>query len=200
MNATTTTLDQLTPFQQWMLRHADSDYVAARLIYYTNTCYPVVPFLCREAVEKYLKLLLLRIKRIPDTEAGAEIRSYRHRLVEILKACQSSTANESDPRLWMLSKDKQLIDSVSFVDDQRYEAVARYPNTFALPGNVVQIFDSLISQVRDFYLEMKDTNPLEIVFDRLGQMVGWPIQNKQLVTTAFHDQNEKFLLQNLHAP
>lgn len=192
MNATTTIFDQLTPFQQWMLRHADSDYVAARLIYYSNTCYIVVPFLCREAVEKYLKLLLLRVKRIPDADADAECKHYGHRLVDILNACRSAVAGQNEPRWGMLSRHDQLMDHVSLVDGQRYEAKARYPNTFPLPGNIVQIFDTLISSVRDFYLEMKDVNPLEVVFDRLGPMAGWPPTNRELVTVAFHHENEKY--------
>ena len=181
--------DSLSPYRRWLLVHADADYVSARVLYYLNICYPKVAFLCREALEKYLKLLLLHIHHVSDDQADLFLRRYNHGLSEICDTVAQVARERQELRFQMIFEESFFKNSVAMMES--YRSSTRYPGFFALPGSIVETADRLIENVREFCLRMTPS-PLEVVLKRLGPMEGWPSTNGQLVTVAFYHENRKY--------
>ena len=219
----TKSIRALSPYQQVLLIHADSDYVTARVLYYTGSFYPQVLRLCRDALEKYLKLLLLKVMedRAPqDKEADAYLMRFGHHLIKLREACcrqakvsyaqgKQRPDYPGHPELHLLD-DKRFVSTVEMVERNHYEVSTRYPKTFSFPGSIVQMFDRMIHGVRNWCLELTETTPLEVIhmltvaaipekWPELNEEK-WPELNEEFISAAFHHQNKKFLLGNKHVP
>ena len=182
-------VESLTSYRRGWLIHADSDYVAVRVLYYVGSLYPQVLRLCRDALEKYLKLLLLELmgdQAPPDGKEADEClqKKFGHDLVKLREACVSHARDMGR----MVLRNRPFVNGIEMLKSEQYETSARYPAELSFAGNTVQIFDHLIHDVGDVCLKLSQETPLEVVIRTLGlsEAAGWPCLNREIVVDGFH--------------
>lgn len=185
-----TKFESLSTYQQWLLRHADSDYVAARVLYFTGYFYPQVLSKLHEALEKHVKLLYLILTGIPDQKADGVLKKYRHRLGVLRQDCVSAAGH--DARIRIAIEDQHFVGAIHDLDTYNYQATARYPGPFAVSSSsIVQIFDEMIFRIRDFCLRI-DQSPVKVVFENVGSLAEWPPVKSEFVRQAFYHDNPTY--------
>ncbi len=181
---------QFTPYQKWLVRLADSDYIAARLLWYLTPLYPQVLSKSHEAIEKYLKLLYVLLAKVPDSDADLELKkTFRHDLKKLREHCAQFARDET--RIQIGIAGRSFVAYIEFLDTANYGMVARYPNTYAFPGNVIRIVDSVIHTLRNWCLQI-EFSPVQTVTEQFRAVEGWPTPNPEIVSVAFHYQNERY--------
>ena len=180
--------EKYTAYQKRLLLLADGDYVAARVLFYHGSFYPVVIRLLREALEKYLKLLYLLLADVPDREADGRLRKFNHRLGNVAAEC-AKLANR-DSRYTMVLTHPHFRDILEMQDQGKYETVTRYPADFSVPGNIVDIFDHAIKDTRSGLLGVDD-DPVDRVVT-WKDIPEWGFVDSATIRRVFHHANKRF--------
>ena len=180
--------EKYTAYQKRLLLLADGDYVAARVLFYHGSFYPVVIRLLREALEKYLKLLYLLLADVPDREADGRLRVFNHRLGNVAAEC-AKLAN-GDLRYTMVLTHPRFRNILEMSDQGKYETVTRYPAPFVVPGSIVDIFDHAIKNTRSDLLGVDD-DPVDRV-EMWKNMPEWRSIDSVTIRRAFHHANKRF--------
>ena len=185
---TISNLEKYTAYQKRLLQLADGDYVAARVLYYFGSVYPVVIRLLREALEKYLKLLYLLLADMPDREADGRIRVFNHCLGNVAAEC-AKLAN-GDLRYTTVLTDRYFQGILKMSDKGKYGTVTRYPAAFTVPGNIVDIFDHAVKDTRSNLLGVDD-DPVDRA-ETWKDIPGWRSVDSATLRRAFHHANKRF--------